>query len=137
MIEIRIHCGILSSMNPERNMQTIENIEKLISDVSFKDWTIKVGQYECKTPYIQVLFYDSDRITGEKELQRCRKWILSYHMVDSEVVRTAFKAIEAAMLHEVQEEFKYKGVRIYNPHLDLDELVDSIKKKEVKISIRE
>lgn len=118
-------------------MQTIENIEKLISNVSFKDWTIKVGQYECKTPYIQVLFYDSDRITGEKELQRCRKWILSYHMVDSEVVRTAFKAIEAAMLHEVQEEFKYKGVRIYNPHLDLDELVDSIKKKEVKISIRE
>lgn len=124
-------------MNPEWNMQTIENIERIVSEISFKDWTIKVGQYECKTPYLQVLFYDADRITGEKELQRCRKWILSYHMVDSEVIRTAFKAIETAMLHEVQEEFKYKGVRIFNPHLDLDELVDSIKNKEVGISIRE
>ncbi len=118
-------------------MQTIENIERIVSEISFKDWTIKIGQYECKTPYLQVLFYDNDRITGGPELQRCRKWILSYHMVDSEVVRTAFKAIEAAMLHEVQEEFKYRGVRVYNPHLDLDELVDSIKSKEVGISIRE
>ena len=124
-------------MNPEWNMQTIENIERIVSEISFKDWTIKIGQYECKTPYLQVLFYDNDRITGEPELQRCRKWILSYHMVDSEVVRTAFKAIEAAMLHEVQEEFKYRGVRVYNPHLDLDELVDSIKNKEIGISIRE
>lgn len=37
----------------------------------------------------------------------------------SEVIRTAFKAIEMAMLHEVQEEFRFRKVRLFNPHFDL------------------
>lgn len=117
--------------------QTLETIKSIINNVSFNDWTFRVGTNTDDSPYLQVLFIDKDRITGAEEIQRCRKWQLSYHMVNSEVVRTAFKAVEAAMLHEVQEAFKYKGARVYNPHVDLDSLADALNTKTVAISLRD
>lgn len=118
-------------------MQTLANIQAIVSEIQFKDWKLNVREYSDKVPYLQVTFMDKDRITGAEELQRCRKWVLSYHMVDSEIIRTAYKAIETAMIHEVQEEFRYKGVRLFNPHLDLNDLVAVIKEHSVGISIRD
>lgn len=118
-------------------MQTIESIKSIVSDISFNDWMFRVGENSDGTPFIQVLFKDTDRISGSVEIQRCRKWQLSYHMVNSEVVRTAFKAVEAAMLHEVQEAFKYKGARVFNPHADLDQLADAMNSKVVGVSLRD
>jgi hypothetical protein len=40
----------------------------------------------------------------------------------SEVVQTAWAAVERAVLHEAKEAFLYKGERIMNPHFDVDEL---------------
>lgn len=117
--------------------QTLETIKSIVSNVSFNDWTFRVGTNADDSPYLQVLFIDKDRITGAEEIQRCRKWQLSYYMVNSEVVRTAFKAVEAAMLHEVQEAFKYKGARVYNPHVDLDSLADALNNRTVAISLRD
>lgn len=118
-------------------MQTLENIKFIIARCSFNDWTFRVGLNKDNTPYLQVLFVDKDRITGDEEIQRCRKWQLSYHMVNSEIIRTAFKAVEAAMQHEVEEAFKYNGARIYNPHLDLEELAFEINNRKVSISLRD
>lgn len=118
-------------------MQTLDSIKEIVSNVSLNDWKFHLGQYGDGTPYVQVLFLDKDRITGTEELQRCRKWILSYHMTTSEVVRTAHKAAQGAVLHEVDEAFKYKGARIFNPHVDLDTLADAIKDKVVSISLRD
>jgi hypothetical protein len=117
--------------------QTLETIKSIVSNVSFNDWTFRVDTNADDSPYLQVLFIDKDRITGAEEIQRCRKWQLSYYMVNSEVVRTAFKAVEAAMLHEVQEAFKYKGARVYNPHVDLDSLAAALNDKTVAISLRD
>lgn len=116
--------------------KTLDHIKAIVAQCSFNDWTFRVGE-SGSTPYLQVLFVDKDRITGEEEIQRCRKWQLSYHGVDSETVRTAYKAVEAAMLHEVQEAFKYKGARIFNPHLDLDTLADAINAHDVTLSLRD
>ncbi len=118
-------------------MLTLERIKFIVSQITFNDWMFVVGTYQEGTPYIQILFKDKDRISGVEEIQRCRKWILSFHMVDSEVIRTAYKAVEAAMLHEVQEAFKYKNARIFNPHLDLEELADAINAKVVSVSLRD
>lgn len=115
-------------------MQTLHSVTEIVSKISFKDWKFLVK--DDGRIFIQILFEDIDRISGEVTLQRCRKWYLSPHMVNSEIVRTAFKAVMAAMEHEVEEEFKYKGARIFNPHMDLDNLVDFAKKKE-NISVRE
>lgn len=116
-------------------MQTLESITAIVANCQFNDWTFFVGN-DGRT-YLQVLFKDKDRISGEESIQRCRKWYLSDHMVNSEVVRTAYKAVEAAVIHEAQEAFKYRGARVYNPHLDLDQLADAILTKDVGVSLRE
>lgn len=117
-------------------MQTIESIKEVVSNISFNDWMFRVGT-SGDTPFLQVIFKDKDRITGVEEIQRCRKWQLSYHMVNSEIVRTAFKAVEQAMLHEVQEAFKYKGARVMNPHIDMDALASVINNHQVGVSLRD
>lgn len=117
-------------------MITFAEIEAIVADIEYNDWTFRLGKYGDDTPYLQVLFKDKDRITGVVEVQRCRKWVLSYHMVRSEVVRTAFQAVQAAVLHETQEAFKYRGARVYNPHVDLDSVAEAVLNKQVKISIR-
>lgn len=118
-------------------MQTLESIKALVNECSFNDWMFRVDANKDGTPYVQVLFMDKDRITGKEELQRCRKWILSLHSTNSEIIRAVFKAVEAAMLHEVQEAFKFRNARIYNPHMDLEELADAINAKSVGISLRD
>jgi hypothetical protein len=65
-------------------------------------------------------------MTGEVKLQKCRKWYLSSHACESEIIRTAYKAIEAAELHELQENFIYCGQRIFDPHLNLTDLAAAI-----------
>jgi hypothetical protein len=118
-------------------MQTLESINALVAECQFNDWMFRVDAYGDGTPYVQVLFMDKDRITGKEELQRCRKWVLSLHSTNSEIIRAVFKAVEAAMLHEVQEAFKFRGARIYNPHMDLEDLADAINAKAVGLSLRD
>jgi hypothetical protein len=118
-------------------MLTLESIKETVAQIDFNDWHFHVGTYEDGQPYLQVLFYDKDRITGALELQRCRKWVLSFHMVNSEVVRTAFQAVKAAMMHELEEAFRYKGRRIFNPHMDLDKLADAIADGTIGVSLRD
>ena len=119
-------------------MQTMESLQAIIGDISFKDWNIRLDRYANEGPaYIQCLFLDKDRHTGNVELQRCRKWVLSFFMTDSEVVRTVFLAIQQAVVHEAQEEFKYRGARIYNPHHDYNDLASTILAHKIRVSVRE
>lgn len=56
-------------------------------------------------------------ITGEYAPQKGRKWYISPHATDSEVVQTAFLAIKTFLLHELHELFKFDDVAIFSPHL--------------------
>jgi len=111
-----------------------QDIEEIVSQISYKDWRLKVGQNE-EHFYLQVLFDAPDNNTGIIEEQRCRKWQLSVHMCPSEVVRTAYKAVLAAEEHEVGEHFKYKDTLIFNPHVDVEALVSIIGSN--KLDVRE
>lgn len=59
-----------------------------------------------------------------------RKWYLSPHKTDGEVVQTAFKAVMTAMEHEIREMFTYKGVSIFDPHYDIDKLAEFRRRSE-------
>ncbi len=115
-------------------MLNLNEIVEIVSQITYKDWIFYVNE-KNGVPYLQIQFYDICSISKKKEIQKCRKWQLSYHMVRSEVVRTAYKALLAAVEHEAAENFKYKGARIFNPHFDLDNMVDFCKKEN--ISVRE
>lgn len=53
-----------------------------------------------------------------------RKWRLSEHMTDGEVVQTAFLAVKTALEHEARERFTFDGVSVFDPHYDIHKLVD-------------
>jgi hypothetical protein len=66
---------------------------------------------------------------AEEEEQFGRKWYVSPYMTESEIVRTAFLAIQQAEMHEIAERFTFNGVRIFDPHMNyvhLAELIDDI-----------
>jgi hypothetical protein len=111
--------------------KTNEQISNLINLCKYRDWDISLrydgseyikGRKESTQPYVQIQFDAPDSFTGVVERQYCRKWKLSYYMTDSEIVRTVYKAIEAAVLHEMQEEFKFMDEPIFRPHYDVYEL---------------
>lgn len=54
-----------------------------------------------------------------------RKWRLSVHMTKSELVRTIFMACLAFQEHELRERFRYRGMAIFGPHIDVDALAET------------
>jgi hypothetical protein len=63
-------------------------------------------------------------VTGKPLSWTGRKWKLSSYMTDGEVVQTAFMAVMAANEHETREKFTYRGVSVFDPHYDIEKLVE-------------
>lgn len=112
-------------------MKTFDEIETLLGKVKYKEgWWLNIQldydfvdqDMQCR-PYLQWVFWGPCATTGKTEEQRCRKWFLSYHMTDGELVQTAFGAALQAEDHECREFFLFDGHRVMNPHLSLDALV--------------
>ena len=115
-------------------MQTNNTLQTLIDQCSYKDWDIKL-RFKNDVPYLQIKFMAPCNMTGEMQLQSCRKWMLSYFMCNEEVLETAYKAVRTAVDHEMREQFKWKGQPIFRPHINPDVLYemslnDSIQKRD-------
>ena len=74
--------------------------------------------------YVQLAYSEPDVLTGQPAEQKGRKWYLSKHATKSEVVQTILKAAITSSEHMVREHFKYRGVAVFNPHFDVEDLVD-------------
>lgn len=103
-------------------MLTSADIRELLSKVTYLDWKCVLrfrGDGETN-PYLQWQFYadDTDNPTDEKTLQKGRKWYLSYYMIEQEVERTAFLALQQAVIHEMCENYKFSGYAIRHPHIN-------------------
>ena len=83
---------------------------------------------------VQLIFQGKNNDNGKVETQSCRKWYVSSHSTDTEVIRTAYKACEAAVLHELDELFLFQGERIYNPHYDAVALVEMA--RDARVGVR-
>lgn len=104
-------------------MKTLEQIKEIVEQIKFSNWEFIIKE-KNDVPYLQIQFMGACNDSGSVERQYCRKWQLSYYMVTSEVVRTAYKAVLAAVEHEASENFYYKNARIFNPHVDVEALVE-------------
>ncbi len=62
--------------------------------------------------------------TGKAYCWNSRKWYISPHSTEAEVVQTCFMAVLAAIEHEAREQFKYLKQPIFRPHYNLTFLVD-------------
>ena len=102
-------------------MITENVLMKILGDIQYKDWKIVHG-FMGTGHYIQVEFTAGDSNTGEETNQRGRKFYISRHMIESEVVGTVWLAIQTAEMHEAREHFHYKRRRIYGPHISVKAL---------------
>ena len=83
-------------------------------------------------PFLQWSFTGPCSKTGEVKEQPCRKWQLSFYMTAGEIVQTAFAAALQAEEHECREFFRWKGRRLFNPHLPLTTLWERAEEEEVR-----
>ncbi len=100
---------------------------KLVTDaIQYKDWRLRVeidNQNENGRVFIQWIYDDKCVLTNKIKEWHGRKYYLSEYMTDDEIVKTAFTAAIAAEEHEVREKFSYKGIRLFNPHVDIEALM--------------
>ncbi len=105
--------------------RSLDSILMVILDIKYNvdGWIIALKMDDDR-PYLQIICQEGVcNVTGEPLAWSGRKWMLSYYMTDTEIVRTAHKAIEAAVLHEMNEKFLYKNVAVCDPHISVDALV--------------
>lgn len=94
---------------------------------------VRCEGYESRS-YLQVVDLTAFcNVTDEPAPWSGRKWFLSPHMTASEIVQTALKAVLTAMEHEIRENFKYRGVTVFDPHLDVDALVEFRKTHQLSV----
>lgn len=114
-----------------------ERVGETLGDVFFRDWEFHVGGADHHGHWLQVRFQAPDAgrhyVMSVDELeQRGRKWTLSPHMTRSEIVQTALKAVLAAVEHEAREDFHYRGVPVFGPHIDVMALLDAAERRDVR-----
>jgi hypothetical protein len=101
---------------------TLEEMREVLSRVGYPGYTFQIAD-ATGAPWLQITCTALCNVTDVPMKWRGRKWMLSYHMTDGELVQTAFKAVLTAQEHEAREQFKYRGVSIFDPHYDVERLV--------------
>lgn len=102
------------------------DFQKVMAQVSYPGFEFRLGgnTANADAPWLQIICANAiDTDTGLPTSWRGRKWRLSYFMTDTEIVQTAWAAVERALMHEAREMFKFKGLAIYNRHLNVHQLV--------------
>lgn len=109
-------------------MKTLDDIIDIVDRVHLDGFGhFKVRYYDGQNVamYIQHYYERPDSITGETGFGYGRKWHVSPHATESEIVLTCLKAAITDAEHEVREGFRYKGASIFQPHIDVNALVEA------------
>lgn len=97
-------------------------LRKIIERLEYKDWTFIIGKDGIGLWFLQMRLSTPHATTDKTTEWSGRKWRMSMHMTQSEIVQTALKAILAAEEHEARERFLYKGRAIFGPHMSVERL---------------
>lgn len=73
--------------------------------------------------YLQAEYLEEDTFSHRMSKQWTRKWHIADDATDSQIVQTAFKLCLTSAEHRTREAFMYKGVRVFGPHFDVEDLV--------------
>lgn len=107
---------------------TLHRFKDLTDNIQYKPgWEFEYIQ-EGGRWSMRVTFWDvaATAFPNQRPHKQNGRWFrLSEHMTDGEVVQTAFLAIKLCEEHECRETFRYKGVALFGPHIDLRVLVEA------------
>ena len=86
----------------------------------------RVDNEDTELEYLQVRGEVWDEVTRVYRTVSGRKWLLSRHMTETEVVQTAFLAVKTWGEHETRENFRYRGDCVFSPHIDVNAVADLV-----------
>lgn len=116
-------------------MLTVSDMRKILQEITYKEDYI----FELKADgdidgrwYVQISFLRPDIVTGEPGWGRSGKRYVSPHMAKSEFVALVMGTVLALEEHEAREMFKYRGRRIFGPHIDVDALWEIARKVDIR-----
>lgn len=98
-------------------------VDAILAQIKFNKWKV-LWYITGDIAYLQFAASERCNVTGEAKDWTSRKWLLSKHMTEGEIVQTAFKAVMTAIEHETREQFTYMGQAIFDPHYDIRKLVE-------------
>lgn len=112
---------------------TLEEIKLILSRINLNIFSTvfhlraeednKTNPYGFGRVFIQIAYKAFCTKTQQLDEWRGRKWYLSEHMTEDEVIKTVYAAFKAAVEHEIMEGFKIDGITLFNPHVDYKELL--------------
>lgn len=81
--------------------------------------------------FVQTQFIAECTNSSRVQAWKGRKWYLSDHMTDDEIIKTCFAAFKQTVEHEVMEGFSVDGIVLFNPHASYESLL-RVSREEVK-----
>jgi hypothetical protein len=97
---------------------TLSTLQAFVQRIHFEGYGFRVLE-KGDGFLLQGEYTEDDVETRNPELQRTRKWYISPHMTQTEVVDTCFALCERSMRHRCREHFTFDGLRIFSPHIPL------------------
>lgn len=101
-------------------MNIVERVKHILSWVEFSDgvsawrWLVVM---KGDNAALYAAFEDPDGAT-----QNTRKWLISPHATDSEIVQTALACALTGVEHEARERFLVDGLPLFGPHWSVRQL---------------
>ena len=83
---------------------------------------LKLADGRVRGWLVNTTFRRPDTHTGEIGIGTGRQELVGFGATESAVVKTAWLLAELIVRHELMEAFRYRGVRIFDPHHTVDEL---------------
>lgn len=118
--------------------RTIAGVLAVVNKVNLPGHTFRVGHLtdpqgkHVDVWFIQDTYVRPDALTQEEGTGFGRKWHVSPHATDSEIILTCLKAAITNAEHEVREAFEYEGRRIFQPHIDVDALWEACEQSDAR-----
>jgi len=111
----------------------VGNLQEIVSNISIPaPLNIKIGEHPEGRMFIQINQNTTCNRTGKPYLEGGRKWDISAHMTESEIVFTVWKAVLTFLEHEARENFTYKGKKIFDPHISVNALLEVCEQLDVR-----
>lgn len=124
MSRLRTRTTVLDVREPQAKWRSATEIEWVLHKCDYPGYEFEVHA-EHDDLYLQIVCPDgTDTKTGEPLAWKGRKWKLSGFMTDTEIVQTAWAAVQRCLIHEASELFTYKDAPIFDRHISVDRLVE-------------
>lgn len=99
----------------------LHKAREVLGNIHYKNCKFEVD-YHGSEVWFRVTYPVIDR--GIARIAKGRRWLLEPDSSDWQIAATAMKAVLTVEEHEAREAFLYKGVAIFYPHHDLEQLVE-------------